>query len=92
MHECFIWLPAVRGIVVTSPSDQELHGRSSLVITAMRKDLLYHELLLVLLRNVLRINLSRVEDKGSQIVNRVRICLPLTKSSMVYTDWLRPST
>ena len=69
MHECFIWLPAVRGLVVTSPSDQELHGRSSLVITAMRKDLLYHELLLVLLRNVLRINLSRVEDEGSQIVN-----------------------
>ena len=69
MHECFIWLPAVRGLVVSSPSDQELHGRSSLVITAMRKDLLYHELLFVLLRNVLRINLSRVEDEGSQIVN-----------------------
>ena len=69
MHECFVWLPAVRSLVVTSPSDQELHGRSSLVITAMRKDLLYHELLLVLLRNILRINLSRVEDKRSQIVN-----------------------
>ena len=69
MHECFVWLPVVRCLVVPSPSDQELHGRSSLVITAMRKDLLYHELLLVLLRNVLRINLSRVEDKGSQIVN-----------------------
>ena len=58
VHECFVWLPAVR---LSSPSDQELHGRSSLVITAMRKDLLYHELLFVLLRNVLRINLSRVE-------------------------------
>ena len=69
MHECFVWLPAVRGLVVSSPSDQELHGRSSLVITAMRKDLLYHELLFVLLRNVLRIDLSRAEDKGSQIVN-----------------------
>ena len=69
MHECFVWLPAVRSLVVTSPSDQELHGRSSLVITAMRKDLLYHELFFVLLRNVLRINLSRVEDEGSQIVN-----------------------
>ena len=67
MHECFVWLPAVRSLVVTSPSDQELHGRSSLAITAMRKDLLYHELLFVLLRDVLRINLSRVE--GSQIVN-----------------------
>ena len=32
MHECFVWLPAVRGLVVTSPSDQELHGRSALVI------------------------------------------------------------
>ena len=69
MHECFVWLPAVRSLVVTSPSDQELHGRSSLVITAMRKDLLYRELLFVLLRNVFRINLSRVEDEGSQIVN-----------------------
>ncbi len=69
MHECFVWLPAVRRLVVTSPSDQELHGRSSLVITAMCKDLLYHELLFILLRNVLRINLSRVEDEGSLIVN-----------------------
>ena len=69
MHECLVWPPAVRSLVVTSPSDQELHGRSPLVITAMRKYLLYHELLFVLLRNVLRINLSRVEDEGSQIVN-----------------------
>ena len=62
-------MAAVRSLVVTSPSDQELHGTSSLVIAAMCKDLLYHELLFVLLRNVLRINLSRVEDEGSQIVN-----------------------
>jgi hypothetical protein len=38
----------------------QLFDVSSLVITAMRKDLLYHELLFVLLRNVLRINLSRL--------------------------------
>ena len=61
MHECFVWLPAVRSLVVTSPSYQEIHGRSSMVIAAMCKDLLYHELL--------RINLNRVEDEGSQIVN-----------------------
>ena len=71
MHECFIWLlfeVSDQELHGTS-SDQELHGTSSLVIAAMCKDLLYHELLFVLLRNVLRINLSRVEDEGSQIVN-----------------------
>ena len=38
MHECFVWLPAVRGLVVTSPSDQELHGRSALVIEENEDD------------------------------------------------------
>jgi hypothetical protein len=61
MHQCFIWLPAVRSLVVASPSDKELHGRSSLVIASMSKDLRYNELLFVLLCDVLRINLSRIE-------------------------------
>ena len=51
------------------PIGPEIHGRSSLVIAAMCKDLAYDELFFVLLSDVLRIDLSRVEDKGSQIVN-----------------------
>jgi hypothetical protein len=35
------------------------------MIAAMRKDLTYDELLFVLLGDIMRINLSRVEDKGS---------------------------
>ena len=69
MHECFVWLPAVRGLIIACRSDQELHGKSSMMIVAMRKDLFYDELLFVLLRDVLRINLSRVEDEGLQIGN-----------------------
>ena len=65
MHECFVWLPAVRSLVVSGPSNQELHGRPPLVIAAMCQDLAYDELLFVLLSDVLRIDLSRIEDKGS---------------------------
>ena len=38
------------------------------MIAAMRKNLSYDKLMSVLLGDVLRINLSRVEDKGSSIV------------------------
>ena len=57
----------VRSLVIASPADQELPSRSLLMIAAMRKDLSYDKLLFVLLGDVLRINLSRVEDKGSLI-------------------------
>ena len=60
-------LQSVKSLVIASPADQELHSRSPLMITAMRKDLTYDELLFVLLGDVLRINLSRVKDKGSLI-------------------------
>jgi hypothetical protein len=56
MHECFVRLPAVRSLVITSPSDQELHGKSSLMIAAMCKDLADNELLFVLLGDVLRVD------------------------------------
>ena len=62
---CLYGLQPVRSLVIASPADQELHSRSPLMIAVMRKDPTYEELLFVLLGDVLRINLSRVEDKGS---------------------------
>ena len=58
-------LQPVRSLVIASPADQELHSRSPLMIAAMRKDLSYGKLMFALLGDVLRINLSRVEDKSS---------------------------
>ena len=52
---------------LSTDSSQELPSLSLLMIAAMRKDLSYDKLLFVLLGDVLRINLSRVEDKGSFI-------------------------
>ena len=52
-------------IVIASLADQERPSRSPLMITAMCKDLSNDKLMFALLGDVLRINLSRVEDKGS---------------------------
>ena len=69
MHESLVWFPAIRVFVETSPSNQELHGGSSMMVATMCQDPIDYEFLLVLLSYIERIDLSRVEYKGSQIVN-----------------------
>jgi len=34
-HESLAWFPAIRALIVTSPSDQELHGGSSMMVATM---------------------------------------------------------
>ena len=46
-----------------------MHGGSSMMVTTMCLDPVDYEFLLVLLSYIERIDLSRVEYKGSQIVN-----------------------
>ena len=67
MYEDFIWFPAVRCLLITSPSDQELQNSSrirtllgSLLIRTLLGSLLLQ--LFFLLGDILRINLARVED------------------------------
>jgi hypothetical protein len=69
MHESLVWFPAIRAFVVTSPSNQELHGGFPMMVTTMCQDPIDYKFLLVLLSYIERIDLSRVEYKGSYIVN-----------------------
>ena len=69
MHQGFVRFPTVGTCVISSPSNKELHAGSSMMITTMCYDVSDHEFLLILLRYFYRINLIRIEEKGSQIVN-----------------------
>jgi len=69
MHQSFVRFPTVGTRVVAGPSHKELHARSSMMIATMRYDISDHEFLLVLLSYFDRINLIRIEEKVSQIVN-----------------------
>jgi hypothetical protein len=69
MHQGLVRFPTVGTRIITGPSNKELHAGSSVMITTMRYDISDHEFLLVLLSYFYRINLTRIEDKGSQIVN-----------------------
>ncbi len=69
MHQGLLWFPTVGTRVITGPSNKELHTGSSMMITTMCYDISDHELLLVLLSKLYRINSIRTEDKRSQIVN-----------------------
>ena len=69
MHQGLIWLPTIRTRVIAGPSNKELHAGSSMMITSMRYNISDHEFLLVLLSDFDRINLTRTEEKGSQIVS-----------------------
>ena len=68
MHQSLVGFPTVGTCVVSSPSYKELHARSSMVITTMRYDISDQKFLFVLLSYFDRINLIRIEEKGSQIV------------------------
>ena len=69
MHQGFVRFPYVGTRVVAGPLHKELHAGSSMMITAMGYDISDHKFLLVLLSYFDRINLIRIEEKGSQIVN-----------------------
>ena len=69
MHQGLVWFPTVGTRVIAGPWNKELHAGSSMLITTMRYDISDHEFLLVLLSYFYRINLTRTEEKGSQIVN-----------------------
>ena len=69
MHQGLVWFPTVGTRVIAGPSNKELHAGSSMMITTMCHDISDHEFLLVLLSYFYRINLTRTEEKGSQIVN-----------------------
>jgi hypothetical protein len=69
MHQGLVWFPTVGTHVIASPSNKEFHAGSSIIITTMRYDISDHEFLPVLLSYINRINLTRTEEKGSQIVN-----------------------
>jgi hypothetical protein len=70
MHQGFVGFPTVGTRVVAGPSYKELHAGSSMMITTMCYDISNHEFLLILLSYFLRIDSLRIEEKGSQIVNR----------------------
>ena len=69
MHQGLVQFPTVGTRVVSSPSYEELHAGSSMMITTMRYYISDHEFLLVLLSYFYRINLIRTEEKGSQIID-----------------------
>ncbi len=69
MHQSLVRFPAVETCIISSPSYKELHARSSMMITTMRYGISDHKFLLVLLSFFYRINLIRIEEKGSHIVN-----------------------
>ena len=69
MHQSLVKFPTVGTCIASSPSYKELHARSSMMITTMRYDISDHKFLLVLLSYFDRVNLIRIEEKGSQIVN-----------------------
>ena len=69
MHQGLVWFPTVGTCVIAGPSNKELHTGSSMMITTMCYDISDHEFLLVLLSYFYRIDLLRIEKKGSQIVN-----------------------
>ncbi len=69
MHQGLVWFPTVGTRVVAGPSYKEFHVGSSMMITTMRYDVSDHEFLLILLSYFYRINLIRIEEKESQIVN-----------------------
>ena len=49
IHEGLVQFPAVTGIVESGPPDVELQGGSSIAVTAVSKDRLNDELLLIVL-------------------------------------------
>ena len=69
MHQGLVWFPTVGTRVIAGPTNKELHAGSSVMITTMRYDISDKEFLLILLSYFYRINLARIEEKGSQIVN-----------------------
>ena len=69
MHQGLVWFPTVGTCVIAGPSNKELHTGSSMMITTIGYNISDQKFLLLLLSNVTRINSSRTEDKGSQIVN-----------------------
>ena len=69
MHKGLVWFPTVGTRIITGPSNKELYAGSSVMITTMCYDIADHEFLLVLLSYLYRIDLLRIEKKGSQIVN-----------------------
>ena len=58
IHEGLVQFPAVTGIVESGPPDVELQGGSSIAVTAVSKDRLNDELLLIVLSYSQRIGLS----------------------------------
>ena len=69
MYQGLVWFPTVGTRVIAGPSNKELYSGSSMTITTMRYDISDHKFLLIPLNYFYRINLTRTEEKGSQIVN-----------------------
>jgi len=69
MQECLVWLPTIAFLSESSPSDVELHRRTLLAIATMSKDLLYHELLCVLLSYRDGISAFLIEIEWTEILN-----------------------
>ena len=62
MHEGLVRFPAVAGIVESAPPDVALQGGSSIAVSAVSKDRLNDELLLVVLSYSQRISADGIVD------------------------------
>ena len=82
MHTDLVWFPAIGAHVITSPSNQEFHGRLSIMIVTMRYNF-------ALLNNPYWVDVIGVKYKRTEISN---VRSDLLSANQIFNDEYRMFT
>ena len=63
MHELFPWLPGIELWFISQPTDFELQCASFVEVTCVLEDCLDHELLIIVSRNLLRVDAGLIKEE-----------------------------